>query len=189
MANEYFNQAIISLENWGLSDVVLPFFLIFTIVFAVLQKTKILGKDSKNFNVMVSLVLGLSTVIPHVLNIYPAEADVVNIINTALPNVSLVIIAVIMVIMIIGLFAGGEMTGYTSGGIVLAAFVVVIYIFGASAGWWNLAGWADFLTDQDTQALLVVILVFGIVIWFITRDKESAGENMLSGWKDFFKKP
>ena len=189
MANAFFTEGLRTIERWGLSDVILPFFLIFTIVFAVLQKTKILGKESRGFNTIVSLVLGLSTVIPHVLNIYPAEADVVNIINTALPNVSVVIIAVILVILIVGLFAGGEMTGYTSGGIVVAAFIIVIYIFGASAGWWQMAGWLDFLSDPDTQAVIIVLLVFAIVIWFITREKESSGEKMMTGWKDLFKKP
>ena len=188
MANAYFTNALQTLESWGLTDVILPFFLIFTIIYAVLQKTKILGAESRNFNMIVSLVIGLATVIPHVLDTYPPEADVVNIINTALPNVSVVVIAIIMIIMLIGLFAGGEMTGYTSGGIVIGAFAVVVYIFGASAGWWDIASWLDFLEDPDTQALIVVILVFGIVIWFITRDRKSSGENMMTGWKDLFKK-
>jgi len=34
-----------SLQDIGVVDVILPFILIFTIVFAVLEKTKILGED------------------------------------------------------------------------------------------------------------------------------------------------
>ena len=48
------------LESYGFTDALLPFLLIFTIVFAVLQKTNILGKDKKNFNVILALVLALT---------------------------------------------------------------------------------------------------------------------------------
>ena len=41
------------MENIGIVDVLLPFLLIFTIIFAVLQKTKILGESKKNFNVII----------------------------------------------------------------------------------------------------------------------------------------
>jgi len=72
--------------------------LVFTIVFATLQKTKILGEDEnkkprKNFNAVIALVMGLAVVIPHVIGSYPPDGDVVNIINNALPNVSVVLVA------------------------------------------------------------------------------------------------
>jgi len=51
-------------EKIGIYDVVLPFLLTFTIIFAILEKTKVLGtfgkeKDSKkNLNAMVAFVMG-----------------------------------------------------------------------------------------------------------------------------------
>jgi hypothetical protein len=90
-----FGQWISNLEQLGLLDVLLPFLLIFTITFAVLQKSRILGEDSKRFNTIVSLVLALAVVIPHVTN-PGGPADVVVIINAALPNVSLLMIASMM---------------------------------------------------------------------------------------------
>ena len=41
-----------TLESWGLTDVLLPFLLVFTIIFAILQKSNILGEGKKNFNVI-----------------------------------------------------------------------------------------------------------------------------------------
>ena len=42
-------QSIYGLEQYGsLTDVILPFLLIFAVVFAILQRVKIFGKDKKN---------------------------------------------------------------------------------------------------------------------------------------------
>ena len=97
---------VMILESWGLTDVMLPFLLIFVIIFAVLQKARILGEDKKKFNVIIALVMGLLVVIPHVLNYYPPNGDPVDIMNQALPQVSLIAVAVIMLLILIGLFGG-----------------------------------------------------------------------------------
>jgi hypothetical protein len=189
-----FTQFIQTLENYGLTDVLLPFLLIFTIIFAVLQKTHILGEGRKNFNVVVALVISLSVVIPHVTNSYPPDADVVEIMNNALPNVSIIIVAIIMVLILIGLM-GGEarwMGGSLSGWIAIISFLIVIFIFGRAAGWFEtLPRWLWWLDDPNTQALVVIILIFGIIIWFITSDTESEKVSKLGGalqkFGDFFK--
>jgi preprotein translocase subunit YajC len=177
---------VYNLESWGLTDVLLPFLLVFVIVFAVLQKSQVLGKDRKNFNVVVALVMALGVIIPHVTGRYPPGKDVVEIINVALPNISIVLVAVIMLLIILGVFAS-ELTfaGTTLSewGGVFAIFVVV-YVFGSAAEWWSLPAWANFLRDPETQTLLIVILVFAIIIWFITKeddkDKKGIGEHLKS---------
>ena len=40
-------------------ETILPFLLVFTLVFAVLQKSKILGDNKKQIDAIVSLVVGL----------------------------------------------------------------------------------------------------------------------------------
>ena len=47
------------LQHWILTDFVYHFLLVFFIVFAVLEKTNILGNDKKQLNAMVSFVVGL----------------------------------------------------------------------------------------------------------------------------------
>jgi hypothetical protein len=175
-----FGQGILKLQEMGVLDVILPFILIFTIVFAVLQKTKILGDDGtaekhpkKNFNAVIALVMALAVIIPHVSGMYPSpESDVVNIINQALPNISIVLVAVIMMLLMVGVF-GGEVSFAKSslmGWAVGFAILATVYIFGSAAEWWQLPGWLNFLQDSDTQALVVILLVFGAMIAFITSD-------------------
>ncbi len=181
-------NALALLESYGIRDVILPFLLIFTLIYAILQRTKLLG-EKKNFNVVVALVMALAVIIPHVTGTYPPDADVVNIINTALPQIALVLVAIVAVLILVGI-SGVEApwTGLT-GILALVALVAVIYIFGSAAGWWPFFGFLSFLSDPDIQALLVVILVFGIIVWFITREPEKTkGEGLLKGLSDMFTK-
>jgi len=43
-------------------EIILPFLLVFTVVFAILQKTQVLGKDKKQIDAIVALVVGLIVV-------------------------------------------------------------------------------------------------------------------------------
>jgi len=190
MTSSYFGEGIRSLEFLGLMDVLLPFLLIFTIVFAVLQKSEIFGTDKKNFNVMIALIMGLAVVIPHVTGMYPGNWDVVDIINKSLPNVSLLMVAIIMVILLLGIFGAGTSWKGSSitGVIALIAFIAVIYIFGAAAELWGINNRIGFLSDPDVQALVVVILVFGILVWFITKEEKTQGRGMFESLGDLFSK-
>jgi hypothetical protein len=173
------------LESYGFTDALLPFLLIFTIIFAVLQKTNIMGKDKKNFNVILALVMALTAVIPHVTGTYPYGYDVIDIINQALPQVSLLAVAAIMLMVLVGLF-GAEakwMGGSISGWMAIISFIFIVLIFGGAAGWWvNISDYIHWM-DDDTVALIVMILIFGVIIWYVTKP-ESKGD-VTKGLGDF----
>lgn len=191
MAYYGLNNFLQTLETWGLTDVLLPFLLIFTLIFAILQKTKILGEDKRNFNVVIALVMGLTVVIPHSTGTYPMTYDPVNIINAFLPGISLVIVAVVMLFILIGLW-GGEakwVGGSPSAMIAILAAVAVIWIFGAAAKWWTGWGWFNRFFGSDAVSLIIIILIFGIIIWFITKsDQQTSGENFLDKVGNMFMK-
>ena len=96
-------KAIEFFRDFGLFDVVLPFLLVFTIVFAILEKTKILGTvkvggndlPNKNLNSMVAFVFGLLVV---------ATANVVRAINESLPNIIILVVAAVSYLIMIGVF-------------------------------------------------------------------------------------
>ncbi|MCM2325906.1 MAG: hypothetical protein NDI94_05560 [Candidatus Woesearchaeota archaeon] len=176
----FFTNAIFALENLGLLDVLLPFILIFTIAFAVLQKSKILGPHAYRFNVMVGFVIGLAAVIPHVIGRGP---DVVVIINAALPNVSLLMVASMMVLLLIGVFGNDINIAGTNlaSVVVLFSIIAVGYTFVAAAGYANLP---TFL-DQETIDLLIALIIFGVIVNFITADPEAKKKD--EGFMHFFK--
>jgi hypothetical protein len=194
-------MALRQLNDIGLLDIILPFILIFTVIFAVLQRTKVLGKDEngepyKNFNVVIALVMGLSAVIPHVLwGAGPGSTrcmlnngllDVVCIINNALPSVSLIVVAVLMLLIIIGIWGANiNIAGNSLGGIVtIFSILAIIFIFAIAAGW-RANYWPRWLMSQETQALIIVILVFGLIIRFIVgpskkKDKDPNDKSALT---------
>ncbi|MBC8495439.1 hypothetical protein H8D36_04760 [archaeon] len=182
-----FEQSIYALDHLGIVDVILPFIIVFTIVFAALQKSKILGKDSKKYNVVIALVMGLAVVIPHVTGMYPPNGDVVQIMNAALPNVSLVAIAFVMVMLILGII-GGDMNfaGTSLGGIaIVVAIVAVLLIFlAASNVFRTMPWWLDWVRDPYVRELIVVILVFGIIIAFITKEDKDDAKGFGEGLKN-----
>tara|TARA_Y100000310_G_scaffold150995_1_gene150512 strand:- start:4372 stop:4866 length:495 start_codon:yes stop_codon:yes gene_type:complete len=53
MAQEIF------LQNWIFTKFALPFLLIFFVVFAILEKTKVFGDDNKQINALIAFVIGL----------------------------------------------------------------------------------------------------------------------------------
>ena len=176
-------EFLVQLEQFGLLDAVLPFILLFAVIFTVTSRTKVLG-DKKNVHMLVALVISLLVVIPHVMGTYPPGQDVVNIINSALPNVSLVIVIIVAALILMGIFLPNS-TGVPMGGVLAFLSVgVIIYIFGVSAGWWQSAGPLGFLSNPDIQALVVIILVFAVVIFLITA--ESPGDKIFGGLRGLF---
>ncbi len=172
MANTPFGNLAESLERIGFVDVLLPFLLIFTVIFAVLEKTKIMGEGKRNMSIGIAFIFALLVVVPHVTGNFPAGYDPVAIINAALPSVSLVVVAVIALMILIGVFAHDRlMLGLTAPGWVgLFSIVTLVFIFGSAAGWWQtgILQWLEDLFGTDIVAVAIMLLVFGIIIAFVT---------------------
>jgi len=165
--------------QWDIIEFLVPFLLVFTIVYAVLQKTKILGDGRKNYNVIIALVMGLAVVVPHFTGMY-TSFDPVYVINSSLPQVSIILVAIVMVLLIIGVFgnefdiAGTSLAGWVA----LVAIIIVALIFGSSVGWFSLPMWLGFLAiNPDLQALIVMVLIFAVIIWFITKEPKKEDQK------------
>ncbi len=179
------------LDNFGLTDVILPFLLIFTIIYAILSLVKPLGKgdSGKSINTVVALAISLMVVVPHVTGNYPAGRDVVEIINSAIPSASAVIIAIVMGLLLLGIFGikiVPKNSGSVSGFLILLSAIVIFYIFGNSAGWfnWGLPPALSFLNDSDVQSVVLVVAFFAIVVAFITGGNNTPGTGALQGTGD-----
>jgi hypothetical protein len=156
-------------QTYGVLDFILPFILVFTITYAILQKAKILGDGKKNFNVVVAFVLGLLFVVPHVLGTYPLGYDPVQVLNETLPSISLVAVAAIMLLLLMGIFG----TGFAASAkpiIAIIAVSFVAYIFGASLNLWRGPYDIFYWWTTETTELLLIILVFGLIVYFVTKE-------------------
>ena len=103
MAESTFRGMINVLGQIGIYDVVLPFLLVFTIVFAVLEKTKILGVEKyqgevypkKQLNAITAFVIAFLVI---------ASTRLVSLINEALANTVILLILSVMFLLLIGSF-------------------------------------------------------------------------------------
>ena len=184
----YYASFLNTLQTFGILDFILPFILVFTIVYAVLQKIKLLG-DNKNFNVVVALVMGLLFVVPHVMGLYPLGYDPVQVMLETLPSISLVAVAAIMLLILMGIFS----TNFSQKAaplIAIAALIFVIYIFGASLNFWTGPYDVFYWWTAELTELIVIILVFGIIVWFITHepDAKTPGEGIVKWIGELFER-
>jgi hypothetical protein len=177
-------KAIEFFRDFGLFDIVLPFLLVFTIVFAILEKTRILGTvkikgeehPNKNLNSMVAFVFGLLVV---------ATANVVRTINESLPNIVLLVVVSVSFLIMIGVFMKTEELDLRSKHKRLYMTFIVMMFIGVIAIFLNSIYDADgnswleillyFVTTQWDTAIftsIIFLAVMVLAIWFITKQKK-----------------
>ncbi len=148
-------------------DVALPFILVFTIVFAVLQKIQLFGTNSRKINVMVALVTAFFTV---------RVPAIVSTMNMFLPKVSLILLVILMVLLVIGLFGmkGEEVTGIT----LLLLFVIAVVGLGWAYFSSSTKVWLpDWLRSAGSDVYIMAAIIIGIliIIWFLSSEPKSQG--------------
>jgi len=177
------------LQQYGVLDFLLPFLLVFTIIYAILSKTKILGgEEKKQFNIIVALVLALLFVVPHMLGTYPLGYDPVAVLNATLPSISLVAVAAIMLLLLMGVF-GTDFSKAAAPFIAVIAILFVIYIFGASLSIWRGPYDIFYWWTTDVTELLIVLIVFGLIVYFITKEPtKTSGNRVVESFGKLFEK-
>lgn len=168
----------------GMFDVVLPFLLVFTMVYAILEKTKVYGTEKitdsngksveysrKNLNSMTAFVVAFFVV---------ASSRIVAIINTTLQHVVLLLVLIVCFMLLVGTMSKGdqpyEVTGKWRTMFMIIIFIAIIFIFlnaiGVLDNWWNylMMHWSS--NAIAGIGLIVLIIIFML---YITHDKK-AGE-------------
>jgi len=102
------------LADYGFYEIILPFILVFAIVYGILSKVHIFGKDKKNVEVMVSFVLGLLAI---------GSLRFSGFLKDFIPQLGFGIIIVIGLALILGLFGVPLHNKFTIG---LGAIVFII---------------------------------------------------------------
>jgi len=136
-----FRTAIDFFVQVGLYDVVLPFLLVFTLMFAFLEKTRVLGTDvikkdgveyyytKRSLDAMVAFVTGLFVIVSEKL---------VRIINTVLADAVLLILLSFLFLLVMGSFMQQDEKGISFGpkknpflfySLIVISFITIILIF------------------------------------------------------------
>ncbi|MFW6383648.1 MAG: hypothetical protein ACOCZQ_03305 [Nanoarchaeota archaeon] len=173
----------------GIYDVLLPFLLTFTIFYAILERTQVLGTEEvngvettkKNLNAMVAFIVGFLVV---------ATPKMVAVINEALPHFVLLILISISFLMLVGTFYKEE---DLKGGVPISdnwkifltviSFIGVALIFAHSIPYkgepWLEVAWDYLINNFSSTAVssvVMLLVVVGMMVW-ITRSKENGNKT------------
>lgn len=166
----------------GIYDVVLPFLLVFSIVFAILEKTKVFGMEEiegvkytrKNINAMVAFVIGFLVV---------ASSNLVRIINTTAADIVLLLLLAVFFLMLVGSFMKEGEGVFLEGGwniaFMIIMFVGIVIIFLNALQTDTGESWLAWLFRQVTQnfdstavASIVLIIVIILFMFYVTKEKK-----------------
>lgn len=178
MAESAFVGAVTFLEQLGVFDIVLPFFLVFTLVFAYLEKTKVFGTETykspddgdtyelprKNLNSVIALTTAFFVV---------ASAQLVRIISEIASSTVLILMLGFSFTLVVGAFSKETDDGFYLEGtwafiFQWISFLAIGLIFLNALNW--LQPVLDFIRDAATNeaaASALMLLVMGVLIWYV----------------------
>ena len=92
-----FYELLGSFDQIGGFDLLLPFLLVFTLIFAVLQKISLFGENKHNIDMIIALVMSI---------FFLNNTYLIFILQRFLPSVSIILVVVLMFLLILGVFGG-----------------------------------------------------------------------------------
>ncbi|OGM02082.1 hypothetical protein A3K72_00010 [Candidatus Woesearchaeota archaeon RBG_13_36_6] len=152
----------------GIYDVILPFLLIFTLVYAIFEKTKVFGTDTidgmkypkKNLNAIAAFAIAFFVI---------ASAQLVEFISKVSSHVVVLLLAVVFFLMLIGTFMketeeGVFLEDQYKGAFIGAMLIGIILIFLNALNW--LDPLYNFLKENWSEEWVAsILLIFGVVIF------------------------
>ena len=152
-------------QHFIFKEFIFPFLLIFTIVFAILEKTKILGEDKKQTNAIVAFVIGL---------IFVGVAYPKDVVNNMILFLTVALIVAFVALLLWGFIMGEEakiipgdakwIKWVVGIGVILAVLIAFFWSAGIDVKIIDLLfkqGWSNTFW---TNALFVAVVAIGIAI-------------------------
>jgi hypothetical protein len=171
-----FRGVIDLLGEIGLYDIILPFLLVFTIFFAILEKTKILGIEKiegreytkKNLNSMVAFVVSFLVI---------ASTQLVAIINEVMANVVLLLLLAICFLLLVGVFFKDKEFSLEDypGWIkffMFAMFIGIVVIFLNALNWLQFVFALFVYWPAEWASSIIFLIVIIAFIVYITKDQK-----------------
>ncbi len=172
----------------GIYDVVLPFMLVFTIVYAIFDRTRILGTEKigkedhpkRNLNAMIAFVIGFMVI---------ASSKLVATITSVSSNVVVLLLLGVFFLMLVGTFfkEGGlwdEKTGLHGGIkwtfiIIMLIGIIAVFLNGLKTD--SGESWLDYSLNylsahwSDTAVASVILIILVILfIWYLSSGSKPA---------------
>ena len=158
-------------------EVILPFILIFVVVFAILQKTKILGEGKKQIDSIVSLVVALIAV---------SFGWATGVIVKLMPFLAVAVVIILILLILMGFIHGEDKAyempkGLKIGVGVAAGVALIVAILWATGSleyiWENLFGTGTENNAILSNVIFIIVIIAVIVIALTTTKNSGDGEG------------
>lgn len=154
-------------ESRGIYDFVLPFLLIFAVVFGILTATNIFGKNSRGINTVIAFVIGLMSL---------RFGLVPEFFSKIFPYASVGLSVLLVLIILVALFIpkehlAGWMIGFYTVGAIIAIIVVIKTFYNLS--WFDTPLWSDY-----GGLIIGALIMIGVIIAVAVSGKDSSGSEM-----------
>jgi len=190
------------LQFYGFQDFILPFLLIFAVIFGVLQNVKLFkikrkvpktdeqGRPiegqfedkefgDKKLNGVLAMIISLSITIPHAVGLYPPNRDPIVFISSFLPHTVIVLVSVLLMLLLLGL-TGAHIPNALMWLVAVIGAVILglVFLMTVFKDFMPAFYWAR---NPAFQALIIVVLVIGLVGYFVIKPERPEGSTGLPG--------
>jgi hypothetical protein len=179
-----FGGVIVFLEKLGVYEIILPFLLVFTIVYAVFERTRVFGTEEiegvkygkKSLNAMVAFVIAFLVI---------ASSQLVAIINESLSKIVLLILMIICFLVLIGTFFSEDEEVILEGGwriffmVVMLIGVILVFLSSvrneSGVSWLsNMINYIKLNFGSTGLSALILIIVIIVFMAYIVKDPQPA---------------
>ncbi|MFH1787220.1 MAG: hypothetical protein ABH811_00285 [archaeon] len=151
-------------DSLGVFTYLLPFLLIFALVFGILSKLNLFGDNSKKINAIVALAVGLIALRTNAVSVFFADI---------FPRLGIALAAVLIFVIVLGLFGDGKNRGLMNT-LMWAAFGVAIVILLQST---EMFGGGITSIFALIPGWIVPLIVLIVLIAIVTSDKKNKNDN------------
>lgn len=150
--------------------IVYPFLLVFTLIFAILEKSRIFGEDKRQIDALISLSIALIVV---------AFSWATNIISNLMPFLAISVVVILVFIVLYGFVASGkeglEIPKNMKIGFGVLAGIVTIIALIVATGQWDYVINSLFVSGEPTGLaanILIVAIIIGALAVVLFTGKE-----------------
>lgn len=172
----------------GIYDVILPFLLVFTIVFAILEKTKVLGTEKidgttttkKNLNSLVAFVIAFLSI---------ASTKVVAVINQTASHIVILLLLSVFFLLLVGSFMKESDEGVFLEGpwkilFMVIMFIGIVFIFLNALPGRDGMSWLDeifnflgnFNNSSVVSSIVLIVVVLAFMIYIVRDPKKTKSD-------------
>ncbi len=160
-------------DNLGLFSHILPFLLIFAVVYGIIFRMNLFG-EQKGVQVIIALVIGLLSIR------YRLLGDVLEIVS---PRLGVGLVVILALLILIGMFVPQDAEGIMGWILMGVGLVIFIVILSQTAVFFD-TGFGGYLGDEIIAYVVLAVLLIGIIVAVVV----SGAEKETDPAKRMFKK-